>query len=202
METSPTAEDQQVGQRVAAQPVGAMHAARDLAGREESGYGGGRRVGVDADAAHHVVLGRADLHRLLGDVDTGQLLELVVHRGQALLDVVGRAPGADVEEDAAVRTATPGLDLGPDGPGHLVAGQQVGSAAVVPLVVVPAVGLGLVVGRLRFEELRDVAEHEALALVVLQRAAVAANALRDQDAGAPRAATPSRSGGTARTPCR
>ena len=40
-------------------------------------------VGVDLDAAHDVVAGRADLHRLRGDVDVGQLLELVVHRRAA-----------------------------------------------------------------------------------------------------------------------
>ena len=32
----PAAEDQQVGQRVAAEPVGAVHAAGDLAGREQA----------------------------------------------------------------------------------------------------------------------------------------------------------------------
>ena len=47
------------------------------------------RVGVDAHAAHHVVRGRADLHRLLRDVDVGQLLELVVHARQLALDVLG-----------------------------------------------------------------------------------------------------------------
>jgi len=34
--------------------------------------------------------GGADLHRLLGDVDIGKLLELVIHAGQLLLDVLGR----------------------------------------------------------------------------------------------------------------
>ena len=61
-------------------------------------------------------------------------------------------------------------------------GQEVGRPPVVLLVLVPAVGLVLVVGRLALEELRDVVEHEPLALAVLERAAVAAHALGDQDA--------------------
>ena len=60
-------------------------------------------VGVDLDAAHHVVAGRPDLHRLGGDVDVGQLLELVVHRRQPLRMYSGVAPRGDVEEHAAVR---------------------------------------------------------------------------------------------------
>jgi hypothetical protein len=54
-------------------------------------------------SAHHVVTGRANLHRLLRDVDVGQLLELVVHRRQPSLDELLAAPGRDVEEDPAVR---------------------------------------------------------------------------------------------------
>jgi hypothetical protein len=48
--------------------------------------------GLDLHPAHDVVAGRPDLHRLRGDVDLGQLPELVVHRRQALADVVGVAP--------------------------------------------------------------------------------------------------------------
>ncbi len=132
VQPGPAAEDQQVGERVAAEPVGAVHAAGDLTGREQAGHAGGRRgVGVDLDAAHHVVAGRADLHRLGGDVDVGQLLELVVHRRQPPEDLLGGQPGRDVEEHAAVRRAAAGLDLGVDRPGHLVAGQQLGRAPVV-----------------------------------------------------------------------
>ena len=180
-EPGAAAEHDQVGQRVAAEPIGAVHAARHLARREEAGHRGRLRVGVDPDAAHDVVAGRPDLHRLLRDVDVRQLLELVVHRGQALSDVVGGPARVDVEEDAAVRAAPPGLDLGVDGPRHLVARQEVGGAAVV-LVLVPGVGFLLVVGRLALEVLGDVVEHEARAFGVLERAAVAAHALGDEDA--------------------
>src|SRR6185437_1802111 len=129
-------EDQQVRQRVAAEPVRPVHAAGDLAGGEQPRHARGLGLGVDLDPAHHVVAGRTDLHRLGGDVDVGQLLELVVHRGQPLLDVVGRAAGGDVEEDAAVRGAAAGLDLAVDGAGDLVAGEQLGRAPVVLLVLV------------------------------------------------------------------
>ena len=61
-------------------------------------------------------------------------------------------------------------------------GSEVGRAAVVSLVLVPAVRLRLVVGGLGGEEGRDVVEHEPFAVPVLERAAVAAHAFRDQDA--------------------
>ena len=100
------AEHQQVRQRVAAEPVGAVHAARALARGEQPGCVGRAGVGIDLDAAHHVVAGRPDFHRLLGDVDLGQLHELVVHRRQPALDLLGGQPRRDVEEDAAVRRVT------------------------------------------------------------------------------------------------
>src|SRR5204862_7606774 len=99
----------------------------------------------------------------------------------ALLDVVGRTARADVEERGAVGAAAPGLDLGVDRPRDLVARQQVRRAPVVLLVLVPAVGLHLVVRGLPLEELRDVVEHEALAVLVPERAAVAATPLGDED---------------------
>ena len=54
-------------------------------------------------AAHHVVAGRPDLHRLGRDVDVRELLELVVHRRQPASDELRVAARGDVEEDAAVR---------------------------------------------------------------------------------------------------
>src|SRR5205809_791645 len=95
-------ENEKVRERVAAETIRAVHPARDLARREEPGHRGGRGVGVDADPAHHVVAGRTDLHRLLGDVHARQLLELVVHGRQPLPDVVSRAARRDVEVDAPV----------------------------------------------------------------------------------------------------
>ena len=125
---------------------------------------------------------RTDLHRGLGDVDVRELHELVVHRGQSPLDVIGGAPGGDVEEHTAMRAPAPGLHLGVDRPGDLVSRQQIRRPAVVPLVLVPPVGLFFRVGGFRTEEVGDVAEHEAVALAVLQRPAVAADAFGHEDA--------------------
>ncbi len=135
------AEHQQVRQRVAAEPVGAVHAARAFARGEQPRRPCGAGVGVDLDAAHDVVAGRADFHRLLGDVDLGQLHELVIHRRQPALDLLGGQPRRDVEEHAAVRRVAAGLHLGVDRTGHLVAGQQIGSAACRVVVLEPLVGL-------------------------------------------------------------
>src|ERR1035441_8486740 len=67
-------EDQRVEQRVGAQPVAAMDRdAGDFAGRIQPGN---RRLAVDVglDPAHDVVLTRADVDRLAGDVDAGKVL--------------------------------------------------------------------------------------------------------------------------------
>ena len=99
-----------------------------------------------------VVARRADLHRLLRDVDVGQLLELVVHRRELLLDVLGRAARGDVEEDAAVRRAAAGLHLGVDRARDDVARRAAPACAARSTfrrrLVEPAIGLLLGVGRL------------------------------------------------------
>ena len=179
-EPGPAAEDDQVRQRVAAEPVGPVHAAGHLADREQAGHRGGAGVRVHLDPAHHVVGGRPDLHRLLGDVHVGQLLELVIHGRQPLQDVFGRPPGRDIQEDPAVRRPAARLDLGVDRAGHLVAGEQLRRAPVVVRVVVPAVRLFLGLGVLGPEHVGHVVEHEPLALGVAQHAAVAAHRLGDQ----------------------
>ena len=175
-------EHQQVGQGVAAQPVGAVQPSRHLARGVESFHRGGGGIGVHPDATHDVVAGGSHLHGFLGDVHVRQLLELVVHGRQPPHDVLRVTAVGDVQVHAAVLGAAAGLDLGVDGPGHLVPGQQVGGAAVVLLVLVPGVGFGLVVRGFRLEELRDVVEHEAFALGVQQGAAIASHALGHQDA--------------------
>jgi len=77
-------------------------------GRKESGNRGHLRVRVHADSAHDVVGRRPDFHRLAGDVQIRQLLELVVHARQLALDVRLRVlqfflDPRDVEEHAPVR---------------------------------------------------------------------------------------------------
>src|SRR5690606_37634804 len=174
----------QVRPRVAAEPVGAVHAAGDLAGGAEALHlaDRGGRVRGDLHPAHHVVAGRADLPRLLGDVDVGELLELVVHRGQAPADLLRRQAAGDVEQHPAGGGAPAGLDLTVDGPGDFVAGQQLRRPAVVVRVGVPAVGFLLGLRVLVAEDVGDVVEHEALAFDVAQHAAIAAHRLGDQDA--------------------
>jgi hypothetical protein len=114
-------EDQEIGQRVAAQAVRAVHAAGDLPRGEEARHRRGARLRVDPDATHDVVGRRPDLHRALRDVDVGELLELVVHRWQLAADVLGRQV-ADVEVDAAVGRAAALLDLRVDRPRDVVPG--------------------------------------------------------------------------------
>ncbi|CAM5559353.1 hypothetical protein STENM36S_03525 [Streptomyces tendae] len=81
-----------------------------------------------------------------------------------------------------MRRAPPLLHLGVDRAGDLVAGEEFGRAPVVVRVVVPAVALRLRLGVLLLEDVRDVVEHEPLALGVPQHPAVAAHRLGDQDA--------------------
>ena len=94
------AEDDGLGQRVAPEPVGAVHAGGRLADGEEPLDGRGAVARVDLDAAHAVVGGGGDLHGLLGYVHP-LLHELLVHVRQPLFDVLGVAVG-DVEQHGAV----------------------------------------------------------------------------------------------------
>ncbi len=181
------AEDEQVGERVPAQPVRSMQAGGALAGREQPGHAGHLRLRVDSHSPHHVMRGGTDLHRLPGDVDVRQLEKLVIHAGQLLLDHlfgIGQPaldPG-DVEEDAAVRAPPPVADLAHDAAGDVIAREQLRRPAralvalgVAPPLLLVARGLALVV-------LGDVVEEEAPAFLVEQHAALAAHALGDEDA--------------------
>ena len=125
-----------------------------LAGGEEPRHRRRGGVGIDPDAAHRSSGRSARPPSAPRDVDVSQLLELVVHRGQPPLDVLGGPARGDVEEDAAVRGAAAGLDLGVDGARDLVAREQLGRAPRRLLVLVPAVGLLLGVGRLGREHAR------------------------------------------------
>ena len=164
-----------------------METARDLARREETRHRRGLRLGVHTHAAHHVVGRRAHLHRRTGDVDVGQFHELVIHPGQLPRDLLGFAPRGDVEEGTAVGTPAALADLPRDGAGDDVAREELRRSPGLGLapghdVGHPAVRLRLVLGDVLAEHLRDVAEHEALALRVLEHAALAAHTLGDEDA--------------------
>ena len=202
----PCPEHEEVRQRVAAEAVGAVHPARDLSRRVEAGQRRRAGLGVHPDAAHHVVRRRPDLHRTLRDVDVGELLELLVHRGQLAPDVVRREV-ADVEVHAAVRRAASLADLGVDGPGDVVPGRQLRWPASVGLASLrqgrdPAGRLLVGRGVLGAAVLGQVLPHEALAEAVAQDPALRRGRLRSRAGRARRAATPCRSGGTGRTPCR
>src|SRR5262249_48985860 len=90
-------------------------------------------------------------------------------------------PG-DVQEDAAVRAAAALADLAEDAAGDVVAGQQLGGAVGVPVALAVAPALLGVLRRLVAVRLRGVAVPSILALAVEQDAALAADALGDQDA--------------------
>ena len=161
-----------------------MEPGRGLAGGVEPGHGGGGGVGIHAHAAHHVVSGRPDLHRLLRDVHVGELQELVVHRGQLPLHALGRQV-ADVQVGAAVRRAARLLHLGVDRAGHVVSRGQLGRAPCLGRpprhgVLHPLARLGVVLGVLVAARIRKVLPHEALALAVPEDPALAAHALGHQ----------------------
>ena len=104
------AEHQQVGERIPAQAIRSVQTRRAFARREQARHGRHLRIAIHLNAAHDVVRRGTDFHRLLGDVEIGKLLELVIHAGQLFLDVLDRIrklffDPRDVEEHAAVRTA-------------------------------------------------------------------------------------------------
>src|SRR5690349_16687045 len=130
---------------------------------------------------------RPDFHRLFGDIDIGQLFELVIHARQFLFDVLGRVRNLfldprDVEEDAAVRTSSALLDLAYDATRNVIAGQQLRRSPriLVALAITPA--LFLVVRRLRPVIFRNRVEHEAATILISKDSTFAANALRYENA--------------------
>ena len=163
------AEDDEVDQRVAAQPVGAVHrGAGGLADGRQARHHHVRIVAdradhlgapVGRDAAHVVVAGRHDRDRLLGDVDAGEDPGGLRDAGQALVQELG-VEMLEVEVDVVLvrAAAAPLVDLDRHRPAdHVARGQVLGGGGI--------------------------ALHEALALGVGQVAALAARTLGDQAAG-------------------
>ena len=145
------------------------------------------RLRVDPDTSHRVVRGRPYLHRLLGDVDVAELLELMIHRRELALDVFGAAPRVDVEKYAAVRGAAPSLHFAVDGARDDVARQEVRSSPRLGrdarrALAQPLVGFILGARGLARVELRDVAEHDALAVFVAKGSALPAHPFGDERA--------------------
>src|SRR3954447_4444824 len=153
--TRPPAEHDRLQQRVAAQPVGAVHRhAGALTGRIQPGHEGvPPDVGVDATDV--LVRSWPNRNRLLDRIDArvvhGQLAGAV----QALVGALGAEVG-EVEQHASVDSAAL-VDLGLlRARHHVPRGQLAGVGGVV--------------------------EHEAVALAVSQVAALATGAFGDQDA--------------------
>src|SRR5262249_47882935 len=148
---------------------------------------------IHLDAAHHVVGSWPHLHWVLGNIDVGKLLKLVIHAGELSLDMLGGVrqplldPG-DVEKDTAVGTAPTLADLADYAASDVVAGQQFRgpSSVLIALSVAPALffgsgGRGAIV-------LGYIVEHEAAAVFIGQDTALAAHAFGDEyaaDSGRP-----------------
>src|SRR5438105_12690256 len=175
------AEYEQIAQRIATEPVGAVHAATDLARGKQTRDRRLLRLWVDLDATHDVVRRWADLHRVLGDVDVRELFELMVHAGQFFFDVVGVLLGRDIQKDPAMRAAPPFRDLARDRFGDDVARQQLRRAPILFAIALhPRVGFRLGVGEVAFEHVRHVTEHEPLTAGILEDTAFAAHAFGDE----------------------
>src|SRR5215212_3848387 len=138
--TGPPSEDEQVGERVAPEAVGAVQATGHLAGGEEPWHAGGGTLGVDLDPTHRVVDGREDLHRLAGDVYVGELEELLVHGRQLLHDPVV-AEVRDVEVNPVMLAATSLLYLCVVRPRDHVARRELHLLRVVFLHIPLALGV-------------------------------------------------------------
>src|SRR5262245_36534839 len=181
------AEDQQIREGITAQPVGSVQARRTFTCRKQPRQRRHLAIAVDPNATHDVVGGRSHFHRRGGDVDVGELLELMVHARELLDDVPGGIgkllpdPG-DVEKHASVGAASTFANLAHDAAGDVIASEQLGwsPSVLVALRVAPA--LFLIVGSLAAIILRNIVEHEATALVVEQDAAFAPYALGHEDA--------------------
>ena len=151
----PLAVGDRLHQRVAAEPVRAVHGdACDLAGGVEA-LERGRSPDVGVDAAHVVVGARSDGDRLVDRVDAREHHRELARPGQPLEDLLG-AEVPQVEQHVALDPATL-VDLG-------------------------LLGAGDDVARGQLHRVRRVALEEALALGVEEVRAFAAAALGDQHA--------------------
>src|SRR5262245_1315303 len=163
-----------------------MESTTALTSSEQAGNGRHLSLRMNTDAAHDVVHRRSNFHRSCGDVDIGELLELMVHARQLLLDVFRSVgdfffdPG-DVEENTAVWASPAFLDLAHDATCDVISRQKFWRAArlLVTLAVFPA--FFFVVRRLMPISFRNIIKHETPALTVSQNAALSAHAFRDQD---------------------
>jgi hypothetical protein len=131
-------EDQEIGEGVAAEPVGPVDPRRSFTRGEQPGDGRHLRIAVHADAAHGVVRGGPHLHWFARDVHVRELLELMIHARELSLDVLLRVrqpllDPRDVQIDASVGAAATFLDLADDAARNVVTGEQLRRPARVPV---------------------------------------------------------------------
>ena len=143
-----------------------MESGRAFAAGKETGYPGLLSIGINPNPSHKIMQRGSHLHRFLGDIHFGQFLELVIHRWQFAADEIRGSAGRDVQKRPPVGRSATGFDLGGDGPGDDVTGQQLGGAARAFLGLEPVLGFLHRIRGLGCEALRDVIEHKALTLIV------------------------------------
>ena len=122
-------EHRRVGHAVASEPIGAVDAARILAGSPEAFDGRAARR-IDHDAAHHEVRGRPHFHGPTREIAT-EVATAPHHSSETPLDDVG-AQVRDVDPHATVRRSPSLLDLE-----ERRAGDQITRGALHALSVVP-----------------------------------------------------------------
>ena len=107
-----------------------MKSSGRLSGGEKSGHGRLRRLRIHADATHHVVARRANLHGTLSDIDVCKFLELVIHAGKFFLHVLRRLVG-NIQVRATMFSAAAFFDFGVDGAGNDIARGKFHALGVV-----------------------------------------------------------------------
>src|SRR5262249_940604 len=126
----------------------------------------------------------SNFHRLFSDVQICKLLKLVIHTGQLAFYMLLRFrkmlsdPG-NIEKYASMRRAPSCLDLAIDTAGDVIAGEQLGRSASIPVALRVAPSLFFRVRRLFLVKIRDVVEHESTAFTVAQNTPFAAHAFGD-----------------------
>jgi hypothetical protein len=105
------AEDSRVGDAVATEPVGAVHAARVLTSYEQPGPLG-RRIRPADHPAHEIVRGRHDLDQSAGKIETA--VAAAIHHPLELLGDLRRSEVAHLDVDPTVRGGAARPHLGVD----------------------------------------------------------------------------------------
>ena len=113
------AEHRRIGDAIAAEPIGAVHAAGILAGNEQAET---LRRGVDLadDAAHEIMRRRHHFDQAAGQIETA--VAAAIDHALELLRHFGRSEMTHLDIDAAVARSASGAHLGIDGAADHVAG--------------------------------------------------------------------------------